>query len=365
MAYNNNSYSRIRENEAKLAAYYTDSDHCRTLEKLFIFPEQEVCVLEPSIGDGRAVIEITGAAKRPNIKIFGVELNQKVAEKTKEDPHVNAVLKADFTNGVIIRNNSFSFCFANPPYMAEKSDDGKENIRLEQVFLEKISNYLCMDAILVWVVPEKSFFEEGHLRLWSKFFDTICFYRFRPKEYAKYKQIVLIGKKIGKREVTKQMLLDLSEQVRKNLIELPDVLEPCIHVPPSSSSEIDLFTTKEFPEADAYQYLARHGIPEDVLAVFDQKASQPKFADTKLKRPPIPLKKDSLYLLATSGAGQGLTGSIETKDLHLQRGVAEVVEDTRYNSTDDPEDSGTLTVTTHTAISMHIVENDGTITKLA
>lgn len=44
MAETNSRFSRLRANESKLGAYYTDVAHCRDLRKLFRFPEDEVCV---------------------------------------------------------------------------------------------------------------------------------------------------------------------------------------------------------------------------------------------------------------------------------------------------------------------------------
>lgn len=364
MAYVNSGFSRTRENEAKLGAYYTDLAHCQDIGKLFIFPDDEVSVLEPCIGDAQAVIGVTGADKNPNIKIFGVELNDGVARMTKQNPYVTEVLKADFTCDVVIRKNSFSFCFANPPYMDERSDNGDGKVRLERVFLEKIPNYLKMGGILVWVVPEHCFFDDGHARQWMRNFETLAVYRFRPDEYRKYKQVVVIGRKVAKHEVLHSKVLQFVDEQRRNLTELPTDLTPSITVLPSEESGIDLFTTRIFDHAAAYEYLQKHGVPEDIKKIFNTRASQPEFSDGELKRPPIPLKKDLLYLLATSGAGQGLAGSVENQDLHLQRGVAEIVEDSFTDETED-SDATTLTVTSRTAISMHIVQNDGTIKTLA
>ena len=364
MAEMNALFSRLRANESKLGAYYTDLAHCMDLRKLFRFPDDEVCVLEPCIGDASAVISVTDADKNPNIKIFGVELNNAVAKKTKENPFVCDLLEADFTCDVMIRKNSFSFCFANPPYMAEQSDQGTSKVRLEVVFLEKIPNYLKIGGILVWVVPEKSFLETSHLRQWAKNFDTLAYYRFRTSEYSKYKQIVVIGKRIGRREVRSTDLSLIAAQISGSMKELPHDLSACIDVPPSSEEEVDLFTTRIFNADLAHEFLVTKGIPQEGKDLFDRKVTQSPFSDTDLKRPPIPLKKDSLYLLATSGAGQGFTGSVENKDLHLQRGVAEVIEES-HDNIDDEGDTSSITVTQRTVISMHIVENDGTITTLA
>lgn len=365
MAYENNSFSRTRGNEAKMGAFYTDLSHCRDIGNMFIWPEEEVSVLEPSIGDAKAVIETTRKANR---KIFGVELNDATADSTKQNPQVEAILKADFTNGVMIRKGCFSFCFANPPYLSEHDEDG--SYRIEKVFLEKIANYLKVGGILVWIVPHSQFEELSHHKLWMKHFDTLAAYRFREEEYDKWKQVVIIGRKVRARETF--FSNDVSAHIQKyhvsRLEELPYDLEPTIEVLPSPSEGVDLFACRSFDEKAAYQFLCNlgTGIPDEVNKIMERKISIPEFRESELLRPPIPPKKDSLYLLATSGSGQGFTGSEETFDLHLQRGVAEVIEETRMVDEDDEDtsNSSTMVVTSRTAITMTVVQNDGTITAL-
>jgi len=365
MAYQASSFSRIRENEAKMGAYYTDVAHCKDIRKMFIFPEnEEVCVLEPSIGDGKAVITVTDADKNPNIKIFGVELNDQVAEQTAANPYIQECLKADFTNGVAIRKNCFSFAFGNPPYLSERSETGEKNVRLERVFLDKIVNYLKIGAILVWVIPYAAFMEPSYMRMWMKYFDTEAIYKFRGKEYEKFHQIVLVGRMVRPR-------IPLASDIEafhlkwnlNNLSDLPDNLTPTVVVNPSYEKDLDVFTTRAFDAEAAYAFL-KTNFPVDIKAAFDRKVSQKKVTFGELSRPPIPLKKDSLYLLVTSGFSNGEVGSVETNDLHMMRGVADVVEESCYNTNEDGESSGTVTVTTRTSVSMRILENDGTITLL-
>lgn len=368
MIYQNSSFSRTRENEAKMGAYYTDPSHCRDIGKMFLWPDDEVSVLEPCIGDARAVMEVTQAPTNENIKIFGVELNDTVADATAKNPHIEALLKADFTNGIMIRKNCFSFCFANPPYLSSKSDMEGSSERLERQFLERIVNYLKIGGILVWVVPYSQFSELQHTRMWMRNFETLCMYRFRDSEYQKYHQVVVVGRKVAKHEV---LSMQVSEHMGKyhldSLSVLPSDLTPTIQVLPSKAADVDLFTTRVFDHEAAYQYLESNGFGTEICAALDRRISEKVFAESELLQPPIPLKKDSLYLLATSGVGQGLTGSEENGDLHLQRGVAEVVEESHYDSYDETEDTdgGRIVVTTHTAIVMTIVQNNGTITTLS
>lgn len=367
MAYTNNSFSRTRGNEAKMGAFYTDLSHCRDISNLFVWPDEEVSILEPSIGDASAVIEATGKAKRR--RIFGVELNDTTAEETKKNPQVEAVLKADFTNGVMIRKGCFSFCFANPPYLSEYDDDG--SYRIEKVFLEKIANYLKVGGILVWIVPHSQFEETSHHRLWMKHFDTLVAYKFREEEYSKWKQVVVIGRKVRVRDGFYPA--EVAEHIQKyhvgKLEELPSNLTPTIEVLPSPSDGVDLFAPRKFDEGAVYRHLCGMdmGVPGEICNIMERKLSIPIFLESELLRPPIPPKKDSLYLLATSGSGQGYTGSEETLDLHLQRGVAEIVEDIRLPDSDEDDERvvSSMVVTSRTAITMTVVQNDGTITALS
>ena len=54
------TFSRTMDNMEKMGAYYTDIEHCIDISKQLKFPETEVSVLEPSIGDGSAVLAVTG-----------------------------------------------------------------------------------------------------------------------------------------------------------------------------------------------------------------------------------------------------------------------------------------------------------------
>lgn len=367
MAYESSSFSRTKENEAKMGAYYTDLAHCKDIGKLFRFPDEEVCVLEPSIGDASAVITVTGAERNSNIKIFGVELNDATARSTKENPCVTALLQADFTNGVYIRKNCFSFAFGNPPYLAEKDENGEKNVRLERVFLDKIVNYLKIGGILVWVIPYNAFIEKSYLRMWMQDFETLAVYKFRGSEYAKYHQIVLVGRRTRTHSPLAPEIAAYYDQWHlSDVPELPSDLSPCIDVMPSYEKDVDLFATRQLDCDAALQYLSK-SISDDLCLAFDSNVSQKSYGEQKLGNPPIPLKKDSKYLLVTAGFTDGVVGSVATNDLHMMRGVANVVENIHYSDFDEEEagnDSNTMTVTTSTQMEIRVLENNGTITLL-
>lgn len=365
-----NGFSRIQNNIAKMGAYYTDVAHCKDIKNFLSFPEsKDVCVLEPSIGDASAVIAATGADTNTNIKIFGVELNTDSANFAKESPFTEEVLEADFLEGVRIKNNAFSMVFGNPPYMDDDLAEGEKTVRVEKQFLEKVTNYLVKGGLLVWVIPYTSLVETSSMRFILGHYEILSVYKFRPEEYAKYKQIVLFARKTDSHFPLLQTIQDA--QVRYNidsLDELPSVADKTFEVPSVESDKITLFTTKAFNVEEAFNrlfHMEEDDKLQDLFTFVDKKLSYPEYRVNDLGKPPIPLKKDSMYLLATSGSGQGLTGSEETHDLHLQRGVAEVIEDAEVDvDEEDPKRQATVKVTTRTKVTMTVVEQSGKITVL-
>jgi len=368
----NNSFSRTTANEMKMGAYYTDPDHCSVIGQLFKFPDDEVSVLEPSIGDGTAVKCVTDKANRDNVKIFGVELNDSVATEVKSDPMIQACVSADFTNGVNIRNNAFSFCFGNPPYMDDDdTEDGKRG-RLERTFLELVTQrYLKIGGILVWVIPYRIFADNSYFRYLLSRYETLGVWKFWPEEYSKWHQVVFVGRKIPTRVcLADTIAAEYAKYATDDMVPtLPRTFEgtelyESIEVNPSSSDEITLFAPRVFDVLAALNFLSTHkDAVEDYSKAVSRKVTQKEYTSSDLGRPPIMPKPDSLYLMATSGAGQGMAGTLG-KDAHLQRGIAEVIEESVVTPNPSDPETDIVTVTTRTKVSMTIMETGGKITTL-
>ena len=368
----NNSFSRTTANEMKMGAYYTDVAHCEVIGQLFKWPEDEVCVLEPSIGDGSAVKAVTRPDNNENVKIFGVELNDSVAQTVKEDRYITDVLSADFTNGVNIRNNAFSFCFGNPPYMDDDdTEDGKRE-RLENTFLNKVTgSYLKIGGILVWVIPYRNFIDSVTLKYLMSHFEKIGVWKFWPSEYEKWHQIVYVGRKIATRGIplADELAKERALYDEATMEELPktfagtDLFESVL-VEPTKAEDITLFATKVFDPFVAFSFLTDRSLNiEDYNTAVSRRVTQKQYSSNDLGRPPIMPKPDSLYLMGTSGSGQGLAGTLG-KDLHLQRGNAEIVEETEYQPDPSNPEKEVAVVTTRTKVSMDIIQTSGVINVL-
>lgn len=364
------TFTRTAANMAKMGAYYTDLSHCKDIHKMFDFVNEvdadgkpvETCVLEPSIGDGSAVSAVTGVKDNPGIKILGVELNDTVAAETAKNGDFEQILKSDFIEDFYCSNGAFSFVFGNPPYMDDK-DEEDGNVRLERRFLEKVSSYITKGGILVWVIPYRTLMEESYLKYWIGRYQTLAFYKFREPEFSKYKQVVIVGKRDGSGAVFKETYdAFLKAYATINMLpELPDHFDQKIPVPPSALSGVKEFRSRTYNPDVGYEYLKENPF-EDVMDIIDESITVPKVIDGIEENPPIPLKKDLLYLVATCGGGSGLTGT-EGVDMHLQRGHAEVVENIEIER--DPKTGKSMQIVrTEPAISMTILEDSGKITHL-
>lgn len=357
-----NNFSRSLANDKKMGAYYTDLFMCKRISYLFDFPEDEVSVLEPSIGDASALQAVVG--KQDNVKVFGVELNTLTyEEQLKDNPFVDYCLNTDFLYGVKISHTSFGFCFANPPYGTNERGE-----RLEQKFLEKLHPYMKSNAPIAYVIPYYVALDEKFLKCFMSRFQPWGIFRFDDAVYSQFKQVVLVGTKKNSIGVLRKNWQDFYEQYKEieNLPYLPNCAEEVerkLFAVPSEAEKIEYFTTLEFHRDEAAKYLNKSSLADRMKRYF-----VPAYHSGAIGQPPIPLKKDLLYMLAVSGGGQGMVGSEEKQDVHLQRGCAKVV--TRSEIRGQKEEnaaSSSMAVeieTSCTEITLNIIQNDGTITLL-
>ena len=345
-----NTFSNNVGNDARMGAFYTDPKHCERIGRLFKWPKKEVCVLEPAIGDGVAVDFVTKNLVEK--KIFAVELNKETYEKVKNK--YEYVLNADFLTGVKISHKSFSFVFSNPPYGVLENNG---TLRKETAFLEKLYPYMKTNGILVYVISYPTLTNLHFLQKFMARFIPIATFRFDDDIYQHFKQIVVIAMKREQIGYMKHWLQDYSSSI-DTLEKLPylptleDEISTPIPVPESYEKEILYFTTLEFDTKSARTSLEKNILYNEM----EHMITVPSYKATELGRPAIPLPKDLLYLCAVSGGGQGLVGSIENNDFHLQRGVVKIIKD---NVVQKGEKGGTVLLeTSKSKVSINLIEQD-------
>jgi len=352
--YSQSRFSRSLAADAKASYYPTDIEHCKMIHAMLEFPD-ELNALEPSVGDGKAikaVMGISGAAPE-RWKLFGVEVDEERARTCQEDAAFECVIKADFLDGTKISHSAFSFCFANPPYGMWQTD--VRSVRYERAFMEKIWNHLKTGAVFVYVIPYSVFSEEGFLKLWISRFDTCKVFKFHEKEFEKYKQIVAIGTRRSSLGFLKEEVDAVMESVRTlDVVPLLPIKYQGekIVVPPSNKAAVQQFAAKEFDFEAAEKRLVQSQLYQRTLKGLKQES----YAAYALGRPPLPLKRDLAYLASVCGCGQGLAGSEEERTLHLQRGSVTAKESSVVDVERNIE-----TVRETAAITMKVIENDGTI----
>lgn len=365
MVQKQSNFSRNLINVAKSGAYYTDVQHCLRIGKLFTLPD-EVCVLEPCIGDARAVDALLKNAERDGteVHLFGVEINGQTCDELRERRGMEHLLNADFLSEVSITSKAFSFCFCNPPYMATGVNKGE---RMEQRFVERIFTYMRNEGYLVLVVSYPTLCEEPFSRCLLSRFTCEGIWKFDADEYAKFKQIVYVGKR------RRQVGIFASEYKRitqsfelENFPLLPgkdEIPSFRFEVPASRYQDIELFMESEFDPVGSVEYLKASSL----YNMLNHRLFTEPYAAVEFGRPPLPLKKDLMYLAATAGGGQGVAGSEEEQDVHLQRGVAKVIEESVYEENDEGDEGKSKAyekVRTRTEIALNIIENNGKISIL-
>lgn len=354
-------FSRTLYNEAKSGAYYTDPDHCLRIGRLFKL-QGETCILEPCIGNGVAVETFLAGTEceSQNAKVFGVDINEVAYEEARQKSCVSYCLNADFLTEVKITSKAFSLCFCNPPYINTGEYQSK---RMEQRFMEKIYGYLKPDGYLILIVSLHTLGDYDFLMSLLGHFTCEGLWRFDDKEYEKYHQIVYIGRRKQQIGVFNIEFERFSQKL--DLKKIPYLPEHGVAVnfkyvvEGSLEADVEIFMETVFRPEQNFQALRQSSLYESIR---NNIIIEP-YSAVNIGRPPLPLKKDLTYLCAISGGGQGIVGSEEEQDMHLQRGSVKVIEESNYNENDDGKTSSE-TVRTRTQISLCIIENDGSITML-
>lgn len=358
------AFSRDMRNAAKMGAYYTDIGHCRSIASFLEFPEEEeVCALEPSIGDGEAILATVGG--RANVRIFGVELNDSVAERTGANPAFEKIYRGDFLEDFMISHNSFSYCFGNPPYISEL--DGE---REEKKFLEKVTPLMKKGGILVWVIGYGTFSERSYLRYFYNRYEFLWVYRFREPEYSKYRQVAVIARRRScNQNILKEALDRLETSYAEDRIPvLPESYDGRrAQVPASDVDGLQTFAYSSFPADEALEYLISDagGQLDDMEKAIGKKLTVPEYDGIIEGHPPIPLSKDSAYLVSVCGASSGRCGDEDLGTMHLKRGVVRMKDESVFVPKEiNGEEKMVEVVTTSSKIVFTVCQQNGEIRQL-
>jgi hypothetical protein len=260
-------------------------------------------ILDPCVGQGTALNLITSGAI---VRRYGIELD---AERARIAGASGIETIQGKTFDAVVRPESFSLLYLNPPYDSEIGWIG--NRRMEAVFLEHTYRWLVMGGVLILAIP----FERLHdcAGILSSHFGTLNVLRMTDQDSVQYRQIAVLGVRRDVRgaavEKNKRQLQAIGLYGSfQNLPELdPGVCAP-YPVPASDSVEMSYrglpydILEDLLPHSGAWKQVAPLLMPHD---------------DVATGRPITPLHGGHVGLLCTAGLLNGVFG--EGSDRHIAR----------------------------------------------
>jgi Uncharacterised methyltransferase family (DUF6094) len=267
-------------------------------------------VIDPCVGQGTALRLVTSDAP---VRRHGVELD---AERARISNSKGIETIQGNTFDAIVKPESFSLLYLNPPYDSEIGTIG--NRRMEAVFLEHTYRWLRMDGVLILVIP----FERLHdcTGILSSHFASLRVFRMTDPESVQYRQLAVFGvrREVRGSTVENNKLRLQSISLYGSFRELAE-LQPgaCVaySVPPSGETTLNYrglpydILEDMLPQSGAWRQAAPLLIPRDDLAT---------------GRPITPLHGGHVGLLCTAGLLNGVFGEGENRHIARWRSVKHV-----------------------------------------
>ncbi len=282
----------------KLGFYPLPVPEAERMRKFLQFPDHQCSTLDPCIGEGIALAEITRNAK---VIRYGIELDANRATLARSC--AEEVIQGNCFD-VQCPVESFSLIYANPPYDFELGEQRSQ--RMERLFLEYVYRWLKRGGVLVLVIPGKYLSDCSQILAYQ--FRDVRIYRLTVPESVKYSQVVAMGVRLTRSEkdrlqdgeITKAKLL--YECLARDWGKLPPLPSDPDHqyvVPPSGPVRmvyrgLPLDEIEDLlPKSAAY----RHAAP--ILFAQQMDVSG---------RPLTPLHGGHVGLLCTAGMLNGIFG---------------------------------------------------------
>jgi len=173
--------------QAKMGYYPTPDRVTRLISGILTRnPRGSVRILDPCAGEGTALKYIGDILQA---ETYGIELDEDRGTKATEKLYNCLITDYQTTR---ISNKAFSMLYLNPPYDWAVKDDDSESERYERTFLRNTLKYLMPRGILVYLIPHRRL-DKNIAGILAYRFSNIKVLRFPEKEYADFKQLVILG----------------------------------------------------------------------------------------------------------------------------------------------------------------------------
>ena len=289
-------------NSVKMGYYPTDLVNVAHIMRGITFPDGVTTNLfDPCCGEGLALKKL---AVGNNCITYGAEIDELRAEKAQEELHRVAFGSFFYSR---ISHEAFHVLLLNPPYLSVISEGGKKS-RDEKRFLIDSIPHLMYGGLMIYIIPYYRLTADI-CRILCDNFEDISVHRFTAKEFARFKQVAVIGKRMNKTNGAETAeLLEASVYNPDSIPVITNISDGKYEVP-ATPKKVHIFKGAEFNVLELQRQLKQSRSFDKVLAV--------KKLDTGIRRPPLPFSFAQLGLIGGSGLINGL---VECEQPHVIKG---------------------------------------------
>ena len=302
-------------NRARMGYFPTDLSHVKMLKDAIVFPEAPVNLIDPCCGEGLA---LQAFAKGVQARTYGIEIDEVRGEEAQR--RIQRVGYGSFFHSRISLN-AFQGLWLNPPYLSVPSEHGSK--RLEKAFLADSIRHLQVGGIMIYIIPYYRATPDV-CRVLCENFTDLRVHRFIGKEFERFKQVAIIGKKIERREAEK-MAKRLSEYMldADKIPLITDLPKDCYEMP-AATKTVELFKGAVFNVNELADQLKKS---PSIERLFEERT-----LDNRERRPLLPLNLSQVGLVGASGMMNGL---VECDTPHVIKGRIVKEKKTKIGLEDD------------------------------
>lgn len=302
-------------NRARMGYFPTDLSHVKMLKDAIVFPGEPVNLIDPCCGEG---IALQAFSKGIQARTYGIEIDEVRGEEAGR--RLQRVGFGSFFHSRISLN-AFQCLWLNPPYLSVPSENGTR--RLEKSFLADSMRLLQVGGIMIYIIPYYRATPDV-CRVICENFTDLRVHKFIGKEFERFRQVAIIGRRIERREAEK-MAKKLSEYMldADKIPPITDLPKNCYEMP-AAIKKVELFKGAVFNVSELSEQLKK--------SPSTQRLFEDRTLDNRKLSPLLPLNLSQVGLVGASGMMNGL---VECDTPHIIKGRIVKEKKTKIGVEDD------------------------------
>lgn len=302
-------------NRARMGYFPTDLSHVKMLKDAIVFPGEPVNLIDPCCGEG---IALQAFSKGVQARTYGIEIDEVRGEEAGR--RLQRVGFGSFFHSRISLN-AFQGLWLNPPYLSVPSENGTR--RLEKSFLADSMRLLQVGGIMIYIIPYYRATPDV-CRVLCENFTDLRVHKFIGKEFERFKQVAIIGRRIERREAEK-MAKKLSEYMldADKIPPISDLPKDCYEMP-AATKKVELFKGAVFNVSELAEQLKK--------SPSTQRLFEDRTLNNRKLSPLLPLNLSQVGLVGASGMMNGL---VECDTPHIIKGRIVKEKKTKIGVEDD------------------------------